>query len=62
MAVIEAKNAENVDMFKGLNFVAVLSLLGWGLGYFGQPHIWHVLWRRIHIVPFVPRAVSAWRG
>ncbi len=39
MAVIEAKNAENVDMFKGLNFVAVLSLLGWGLGYFGQPHI-----------------------
>lgn len=39
LAVIEAKSIENLDMFKGLNFVAVISLLGWGLGYFGQPHI-----------------------
>ncbi|MGY3115662.1 sodium/proline symporter [Pantoea eucalypti] len=39
MAVIEAKSLENLDMLKGLNFVAVISLLGWGLGYFGQPHI-----------------------
>ncbi|MGB8663600.1 MAG: sodium/proline symporter PutP [Serratia inhibens] len=39
MMVIEAKNPANVDMLKGLNFVAILSLLGWGLGYFGQPHI-----------------------
>ncbi|PKH26442.1 sodium/proline symporter PutP [Enterobacterales bacterium CwR94] len=37
--VISAKSAENLDMLKGLNFVAVVSLLGWGLGYFGQPHI-----------------------
>jgi sodium/proline symporter len=26
-------------MFKGLSFIAIISLLGWGLGYFGQPHI-----------------------
>jgi sodium/proline symporter len=39
MMVIEAKNPANIDMLKGLNFVAILSLLGWGLGYFGQPHI-----------------------
>jgi hypothetical protein len=26
-------------MLKGLNFVAIVSLMGWGLGYFGQPHI-----------------------
>ncbi|CUU24425.1 Sodium/proline symporter (Proline permease) [Duffyella gerundensis] len=39
LAVIEAKSVENLDMFKGMNFVAVVSLLGWGLGYFGQPHI-----------------------
>ncbi|MGQ8774041.1 sodium/proline symporter PutP [Serratia sp. NA_112.1] len=39
MMVIETKNPANIDMFKGLNFVAILSLLGWGLGYFGQPHI-----------------------
>lgn len=39
MMVIAAKNPANIDMFKGLNTVAILSLLGWGLGYFGQPHI-----------------------
>ncbi|MFK8258947.1 sodium/proline symporter PutP [Erwinia sp. AnSW2-5] len=39
MKVIEAKSLENIDMLKNLNFVAIISLLGWGLGYFGQPHI-----------------------
>ncbi|QGU87862.1 sodium/proline symporter PutP [Erwinia sorbitola] len=39
MKVIEAKSLGNVDMLKNLNFVAIISLLGWGLGYFGQPHI-----------------------
>ena len=39
LQVIEAKSIENVDMLKNLNFVAIVSLLGWGLGYFGQPHI-----------------------
>lgn len=39
MKVIEAKSLENVDMLKNLNFVAIISLMGWGLGYFGQPHI-----------------------
>ncbi|MCW6625634.1 sodium/proline symporter PutP [Yersinia ruckeri] len=37
--VIKVKDAANLDMLKGLNIVAILSLLGWGLGYFGQPHI-----------------------
>ncbi|HGM6985911.1 sodium/proline symporter PutP [Serratia marcescens] len=39
MLVIQAQNPANLDMLKGLNFIAILSLLGWGLGYFGQPHI-----------------------
>ncbi|MEI7188656.1 sodium/proline symporter PutP [Dickeya dianthicola] len=39
LAVIEAKSPANLDMFKGLDTIAILSLLGWGLGYFGQPHI-----------------------
>jgi len=39
LAVIQAKSVENLDMLKDLNFIAVISLLGWGLGYFGQPHI-----------------------
>lgn len=39
MDVIKQKSIENVDMLKGLNLVAIISLMGWGLGYFGQPHI-----------------------
>ncbi|AXF75603.1 sodium/proline symporter PutP [Erwinia tracheiphila] len=39
LSVIQAKSIENLNMLKGLNLVAVVSLLGWGLGYFGQPHI-----------------------
>ncbi|MDC9613158.1 sodium/proline symporter PutP [Xenorhabdus khoisanae] len=37
--IIEAKNPAYLDMFKNLNIIAIVSLLGWGLGYFGQPHI-----------------------
>lgn len=28
-----------LDLFKGTSFVGIISLLAWGLGYFGQPHI-----------------------
>ncbi|CDG17993.1 sodium/proline symporter PutP [Xenorhabdus doucetiae] len=37
--IIEAKNHAYLDMFKNLNIIAIISLLGWGFGYFGQPHI-----------------------
>ncbi|WP_127959582.1 sodium/proline symporter PutP [Serratia microhaemolytica] len=37
--VIMAQNPANLDMMKGLNWIAIVSLMGWGLGYFGQPHI-----------------------
>ena len=39
METIAAQDPSNFDMFKGLSFIAIVSLLGWGLGYFGQPHI-----------------------
>ncbi|MXP50904.1 sodium/proline symporter PutP [Pantoea sp. SoEX] len=39
ISVIEAKSLSNVDMVKDLSIVQIISLLGWGLGYFGQPHI-----------------------
>ncbi|RRW31520.1 sodium:solute symporter family transporter, partial [Stutzerimonas stutzeri] len=32
MATIEAQNPANFDMFRGLSFVAIISLLAWGLG------------------------------
>ncbi|UZT79721.1 sodium/proline symporter PutP [Ectopseudomonas chengduensis] len=39
MVAIEAVDATNFDMLKGATFVGVISLMAWGLGYFGQPHI-----------------------
>lgn len=44
LAAVEAKNPELLNMFtdaKGetITLIGTLSLVGWGLGYFGQPHI-----------------------
>ena len=39
MTTIQSEAPAKLDMFKGLDFMAIISLLGWGLGYFGQPHI-----------------------
>ncbi|MCU1715942.1 sodium/proline symporter PutP [Pseudomonas sp. 5P_3.1_Bac2] len=36
---IELHDATSFDMLKGTTFIGVISLLAWGLGYFGQPHI-----------------------
>ncbi|AQZ95904.1 sodium/proline symporter PutP [Halopseudomonas phragmitis] len=43
-AAMEAKNPNLLTFFtdvdgNALGFVAIISLLGWGLGYFGQPHV-----------------------
>lgn len=37
--IIAHSNLEYMNLFKGLNIMAIISLLGYGLGYFGQPHI-----------------------
>jgi sodium/proline symporter len=41
LAVIEQTDPAKLDWFKGgaLGAVGIISLLAWGLGYFGQPHI-----------------------
>ncbi|CAN5232471.1 sodium/proline symporter PutP [soil metagenome] len=39
LALIEQANPANLDMFKGASVVGIVSLMAWGLGYFGQPHI-----------------------
>ena len=36
---IAAQNPANLSLFKGVGWAAIASALGWGLGYFGQPHI-----------------------
>lgn len=37
--VLESKNAYYLNIIKGSSAVGIISLLAWGLGYFGQPHI-----------------------
>lgn len=36
---LTSKGAHYFDAFKGISAIGVISLLAWGLGYFGQPHI-----------------------
>lgn len=39
LSIIENKNPNYLDIFKGTSSIGIISLLAWGLGYFGQPHI-----------------------
>lgn len=39
MNVINTVSPSHLDPFFNINIVGIISLLGWGLGYFGQPHI-----------------------
>ncbi|RBW67422.1 sodium/proline symporter PutP [Bacillus taeanensis] len=38
-AEIRSINPTLLDLFKGTTIIGTISLLAWGLGYFGQPHI-----------------------
>lgn len=39
ISAVQAVKPAHVDWFGDLTPVAILSMLAWGLGYFGQPHI-----------------------
>src|SRR5690606_25937792 len=36
---IYTKDTNYMDMLRGTTAISIVSLLAWGLGYFGQPHI-----------------------
>jgi sodium/proline symporter len=36
---LKAYSINYFDLFSGVKILGLISLLGWGLGYFGQPHI-----------------------
>jgi SSS family solute:Na+ symporter/sodium/proline symporter len=38
-STIEQLNPRHLDLFTGTSTLGIISLLAWGLGYFGQPHI-----------------------
>ena len=37
--IVRNANPEYLHLFKGMTFIGLISMLGWGLGYVGQPHI-----------------------
>lgn len=39
IAAVKSIDPQNLDILRGASFIGVVSLLAWGLGYFGQPHI-----------------------
>lgn len=39
ITAIRSLNPEYINLFSNMDVIAIVSLLGWGLGYFGQPHI-----------------------
>jgi sodium/proline symporter len=39
MRLIASVDPTRLDLFSGASIIGILSLLAWGLGYFGQPHI-----------------------
>lgn len=39
LAIVNAASPDHLNIFSGVSIISVLSLLAWGLGYFGQPHI-----------------------
>ncbi|MDZ7869001.1 MAG: sodium/proline symporter PutP [Rheinheimera sp.] len=39
LSIVETLNPNHLDLFTGTSILGIISLLAWGLGYFGQPHI-----------------------
>ncbi|MEA2100396.1 MAG: sodium/proline symporter PutP [Campylobacterota bacterium] len=39
ITTIESIDPSHLSMVSGASFISIVSLLAWGLGYFGQPHI-----------------------
>ncbi len=39
ISAVKSIDAENLNILRGASFIGIISLLAWGLGYFGQPHI-----------------------
>lgn len=39
LTIVESLNPSHLDLFTGTSALGIVSLLAWGFGYFGQPHI-----------------------
>jgi sodium/proline symporter len=61
-AAVEAIDPRMTDIMRGQTFVGIVSLLGWGLGYCGQPHILvrFMAARSIKVIPNARRIGILW--
>ena len=55
MSIIENKGPDYLNLFTGTTTISIISLMAWGLGYFGQPHIL-VRFMAIDSVKDIPKA------
>jgi sodium/proline symporter len=39
LSLVSSREPGHLDAFSGMTLLAIVSLMAWGLGYFGQPHI-----------------------
>ncbi|MFN5615313.1 MAG: sodium/proline symporter PutP [Brevundimonas sp.] len=60
-AALAAKDPAMLDLFRDASVLGMISLLAWGLGYFGQPHI-IVRFMAIRSVRDVPTATAIGMG
>jgi sodium/proline symporter len=54
-AALDAIDPGRLDAFRGMTMLGIVSLLAWGLGYFGQPHIL-VRFMAVRSAADIPRA------
>ena len=59
---IVAQLPAHLDIFHQISILSLLSLLGWGLGYFGQPHInvRFMAVRHVRELPLATRVCMTW--
>ena len=59
---VSVMDVSMLDMFKGQTAVGIASLLAWGLGYFGQPHLLvrFMATKSIKVIPTACRTSIIW--
>ncbi len=62
VALVEQVDPARLDFFKGASVVGIVSLLAWGLGYVGQPHILarFMAAKSVRDIPAARRIGMAW--